>query len=46
MEGVSGMFVERWQRTDWHRALKHLQTLLGPLSYWFQVDTAIDECLC
>lgn len=32
--------------TDRYAAFKHLEPDIGPLAYWLQIDTAIDQCLC
>jgi hypothetical protein len=31
--------------TNWYAALKHLEPNVGPLAYWLQVDTTINQCL-
>jgi hypothetical protein len=32
-------------RTDWYTAFKHLEPDVGPLAYWLQINTTIDQCL-
>ena len=32
--------------TDRYAAFKHLEPDIGPLAYWLQIYTTIDQCLC